>query len=278
MAQTWFITGAARGLGFEVARAALAAGNNVVAAARNPEAVVDAFGGRPEMLLPVPLDVTSQDQAARAVAAATERFGGIDVLVNNAGYGQLGFFEENTLEDARAQIETNLFGTMILSWAVLPIMRRARKGHIFNISSVAGVRGSEMGSLYSASKFAVAGFSESLAAEVSQLGIAITIVEPGLFRTDFLNESSIRFGASPIADYADRSGERQSLYRGLAGQQSGDPAKLARALIRLSQEPNPPLHFAAGPDAVETVEAKIEATRADLEAWRTLSVATDRDG
>lgn len=277
MKQTWLITGSSRGLGLEIARAALAAGCNVVAGARKPEAVTAALGAMSDTLLPVALDVTRQDQAKAAVEAATARFGGIDVVVNNAGYGQLGYFEENTADDARAQMETNLLGTMIVSWAVLPVMRKARKGRIFNISSLAGIRGSEMGSIYCASKFAVEGFSEALAAEVERFGIKVTIVEPGFFRTGFLEDNSLRFGGAEVADYAEQSQEKQALYRGLSGQQPGDPAKLAAALIRLAAEENPPIRFAAGSDCVAAIEDKLTAMRADLDRWRSLSVDMESD-
>lgn len=277
MVQTWFITGASRGLGLEIARAALEAGHNVVAAARKPEAVTAVLGERPDVLLPVPLDVTREDQAKAAVEAVVAKFGGIDVLVNNAGYGQLGFFEENTLDDARAQLETNLIGTMNVSRVVLPVMRKARNGRIFNISSLAGITGGTMGSVYCASKFAVEGWSESIANELEPFGIKVTIVEPGYFRTEFLSENSVRFGGAVIADYAEQSQKMQEQFRGHSGQQTGDPAKLATALIRLANEENPPLRFAAGSDCVEAIEAKLVDLRSDLDRWRDLSVSTDGD-
>jgi NAD(P)-dependent dehydrogenase (short-subunit alcohol dehydrogenase family) len=195
--------------------------------------------------------------------------------VNNAGYGQLGFFEENTLEEAREQFDTNLFGVFNVTWAVLPVMRAARSGRIFNISSSGGIRGSMTGSIYCATKFGVEGFTEALAQEVESLGIHLTIVEPGLFKTEFLSPNSVRFGSRSIDDYAAQSAKLQEMYRGLSGQQKGDPKKLAQALMRLANETHPPLRFAAGADAVATVEDKMSAVLRDLEQWRDLSLSTE---
>jgi NAD(P)-dependent dehydrogenase (short-subunit alcohol dehydrogenase family) len=275
MAHTWFITGTSRGLGAEIAKAALSAGHNVVATGRNIRAVTRALGPDSDLLLAVQLDVTNAEEAATAVNAAVSRFGGIDVLVNNAGYGQLGFFEENTLDAAKAQFDANLFGTLIVTWAALPVMREARKGRIFNISSLAGIRGSQTGSIYCASKFAVEGFSESLAQEVAPFGLSVTMIEPGLFRTNFLDDTSVRFGERPVADYADQSAKLRELYRNISGQQKGDPQKLALAIVQLANEGNPPLRFAAGSDAVAAIEAKIEVMRDELNRWRKLSISTD---
>jgi NAD(P)-dependent dehydrogenase (short-subunit alcohol dehydrogenase family) len=186
MSKIWFITGAGRGLGVQIAKAALQAGDRVVAAGRQRSAVIDSLGPDSDQLLSVALDVTQADQAQAAIDAALMRFGAIDVLVNNAGYGHLGFFEETTMQDAQAQFATNLFGVFNVTWAALPAMRSARKGRIFNISSLAGIMGAELCSLYCASKFALEGFSESLAKEVAPFGLFVTIVEPGPFRTDFL--------------------------------------------------------------------------------------------
>ena len=277
MPKTWFITGASRGLGAEIARAALLNGDDVAAAGRRTNAVSETLGPDGDALLAIELDVTDPAQAVTAAAAARSRFGGVDVLVNNAGYGQLGFFEENTLEEARAQLETNLLGTMNVTWAVLPMMRAARKGRIFNISSTAGIRAAETGSIYGASKFGMEGFSESLAREIAPLGLSVTIVEPGLFRTNFLDAASVRFATKQVSDYAVRSAELRKLYEGIAGHQKGDPRKLAEAIVRLAGEDKPPLRFAAGSDAVAAVEEKIASLRADLDCWRGLSIGTDGD-
>jgi len=275
MARTWFVTGASRGLGVEIAKAALRAGDRVVATGRRKDEVARAVGGDSEQVLTLALDVTDESQARSAVAAALARFGAIDVLVNNAGYGHLGFFEEKSQDDVDAQFATNVFGLFKVTRSVLPCMRAARKGHIFNISSIAGVRGSEGGSLYCSSKFAVEGFSESLAKEVAPFGIFVTIVEPGFFRTEFLSDESARFGGGAIADYAEASARIQGFFKQRNGTQAGDPRKLAEALVTLAGEAAPPLRFAVGSDAVEVTETKLAGARAELEAWRGLSVGTD---
>jgi NAD(P)-dependent dehydrogenase (short-subunit alcohol dehydrogenase family) len=275
MPKTWFVTGAGRGLGVQIAKAALRAGDRVVASGRNRAAVSDSLGPDSDRLLSVELDVTSLDQAEDAVAAAVSRFGGIDVLVNNAGYGHLGFFEELSMQDVRAQFATNLFGVFNVSWAALPSMRSARRGQIFNISSIGGFAGGELASLYCASKFALEGFSESLAKEIAPFGLFVTIVEPGPFRTDFLTGDSIRFGDRTVADYDDRRAWLRTSFELRDGQQPGDPEKLADALVLLSGEAEPPLRFVAGPGALAVAEAKLASLRSELDRWRSLSVGTD---
>jgi NAD(P)-dependent dehydrogenase (short-subunit alcohol dehydrogenase family) len=275
MQKTWFITGASRGLGVTIAKAALQAGDRVVATARKREDIVKGLGADNDQLLGVALDVTDAAQAQAAVHAAVSRFGSIDVLVNNAGYGHLGFFEENTIQDAQAQFATNLFGVFNVTWAALPVMRAARKGRIFNLSSIAGILGVESCSLYSASKFALEGFSESLSKEVAPFGLFVTIVEPGPFRTDFLTRESLRFGDTVVADYDDRRDQRRAYFEQRNGQQAGDPAKLAGALVRLANEAEPPMRFIAGSMAVNAADAKLAGMLAELERWRELSVGTD---
>lgn len=277
MSKTWLITGAGRGIGASVARAALAAGDKVVASARDSAGVEASLGGVNERLLSVNLDVTDELQIADAVQAAVQKFGAIDVLVNNAGYGHMGLFEESHAGEISRQFEANVFGLFAVTRAVLPQMRRQRSGHIFNLSSTAGVRGLQGGSLYCASKFAVEGFSESLALELAPFGIKLTIVRPGPFRTDFLDPSSARFCDGQIADYAEMSAAVRSLYEGRNHLQAGDPDKLGDALVRLSRENEPPLRFAAGSNAVEVVATKIATLQAELERWRALSVTTDGD-
>ena len=275
MPKTWFVTGASRGLGAEIVRAAMRGGDQVIAAARHPTAITDNLAPNADRLLPVELDVTDAAAARAAVDAAVSRFGAIDVLVNNAGYGHYGFFEESTIDDAKGQMATNLFGVLYVTWAVLPCMRAARKGRIFNLSSLGGLIGAQFGSLYCATKFAVEGFSESLAKEVAQFGIHVTIVEPGPFRTDFLTPRSIRFGQERIADYDER---RAALLAGVEernGRQPGDPAKLAEAIVSLAETDTPPLRFIAGAVAVSTVETKLASMRAELDRWRQLSLSTD---
>jgi NAD(P)-dependent dehydrogenase (short-subunit alcohol dehydrogenase family) len=277
MQKTWFITGASRGLGALIAKAAIQAGDRVVATGRKREDIARSLGPDNEQLFSVALDVTGAAQANAAVEAAVSRFGGIDVLVNNAGYGHLGFFEENTIEDVQAQFATNLFGVFNVTWAALPVMRAARHGRIFNISSLAGILGVEVCSLYCASKFALEGFSESLAKEIAPFGLYVTIVEPGPFRTDFLTGESLRFGKVMVADYDDRRERLRSSFEQRNGQQPGDPAKLAQALVDLANEATPPMRFIAGSVAVNAADAKLAGMQAELERWRALSVATDGD-
>jgi len=277
MQKTWFITGAGRGLGAEIAKAAMRAGDLVVAAGRNRAAVSDSLGPNSERLLSVELDVNNEAQAQAAVDAAVARFGTIDVLVNNAGYGQLGLFEESTVQDVQAQFGTNLFGVFSVTRAVLPVMRAARKGRIFNVSSLAGMRGTAFGSLYCASKFALEGFSESLAQEIAPFGILVTIVEPGPFRTDFLSAESIRFGARAVGDYDERRAALRASFEQRNGRQPGDPIKLAEAVVHLASEPEPPMRFVAGSIAFDSIQAKLVDMQSELEHWRPLSVGTDGD-
>jgi NAD(P)-dependent dehydrogenase (short-subunit alcohol dehydrogenase family) len=273
--RTWFITGASRGLGAAIVRAVLDAGDRVVAAARSRDGLVQAFGPDSDRLLSVALDVTDPGAARAAVDAALARFGRIDVLVNNAGYGHLAVFEETTAQDAQAQYDTNVFGLMHVTRAVLPAMRAQRSGRIFNISSVGGIVGGESGTLYCASKFAVEGFSESLAGEVARFGVQVTVVEPGFFRTDFLEPTSVRHGSHSIADYAEAAAALRAFYDARSRNQAGDPAKLGEALIALADAPAQPVRWAAGTDAVGMVEAKIASLKAELDAWRALSLSTD---
>ena len=275
MQKTWFITGAGRGLGAEIAKAALRAGDIVVAAGRNRAAVSDRLGPNSSSLLSVQLDVNDEAQAQAAVATAVDRFGTIDVLVNNAGYGHLGLFEEATVQDVQAQFGTNLFGVFSVTRAVLPVMRAARKGRIFNVSSTAGMRGLAFGSLYCASKFALEGFSESLAQEIAPFGIRVTIVEPGPFRTDFLSAESIRFGEHAVADYDDRRSALRASFEQRNGKQPGDPVKLAEAIVHLASEPEPPLRFVGGAIAFDSISAKLVDMQTELDRWRPLSVGMD---
>jgi len=277
MQKTWFITGASRGLGLEIAKAALRAGDRVVATGRKRASLSEALGPDGETLLSVELDVIDADQAKAAVAAAVSRFGGIDVLVNNAGYGHLGFFEEMDADDVQAQFATNLSGVFNTTWAALPAMRAARTGRIFNISSLGGLLGAELASLYCASKFALEGFSEALAKEVAPFGLFVTIVEPGPFRTDFLTPASIRFGGHPVADYDARRGQLRAGFEQRDGQQPGDPVKLADAMVKLANDPAPPMRFLAGSIALDAAEAKLAAMLAEFDRWRALSVSADGD-
>jgi NAD(P)-dependent dehydrogenase (short-subunit alcohol dehydrogenase family) len=268
--KVWFITGAGRGMGTDIARAALAAGHAVVATGRNPEKVTRAVGEN-EDLLAVTLDVTDPAGAASAVRAAVDRFGRIDVLVNNAGNFYAGFFEEIIPEDFRAQIETTLFGPMNVTRAALPFMRAQRSGLVITISSTAGIAGGEFLTAYAASKFGVEGWAESLAPEVAPFGIRTMLVEPGFFRTELLTPESTRYAASTIADYAERTEQTVAAWKGMNGLQGGDPAKLASALIQLAELDEPPLRFAAGADAVGVFETRATALRDQADAHRELS-------
>jgi NAD(P)-dependent dehydrogenase (short-subunit alcohol dehydrogenase family) len=268
--KVWFVTGAGRGLGTDIAKAALAAGHAVVATGRNPDKVSRAIGEH-ENLLAVKLDVTDPADSAAAIQAAVARFGRIDVLVNNAGNFYAGFFEELTPADFRAQIETTMFGPMNVTRAALPVLRAQRSGLVVTISSTAGLAGGEFLTAYAASKFGVEGWAESLAPEVAPFGIRSMIVEPGFFRTELLTPESTSYAESTIEDYAERTGQTVKAWQSMDGQQGGDPAKLADALIQLAELDEPPLRFAAGADAVGTFETRARALLDQANAHRELS-------
>src|SRR5881398_2791920 len=276
MTKTWLITGAGRGMGVQFARAALAAGHNVVATGRNPDTVRSALGEHENLLVTV-LDVTDPHSAEDAAAVAVERFGRIDVLLNNAGSFLAGFFEELTTEQVRTQIETNLFGPMTVTRAVLPVMRRQRAGLVISISSGAGVIGGPSGSAYSASKFALEGWMESLTGEIEPFGIRTMIVEPGFFRTELLTPESTTFAELSIDDYDDARAQSNAFWASMNGKQAGDPAKLARALVQLADSDEPPLRWVAGEDAVEQVEQKARLLLAQANAHRELSTSLAHD-
>ena len=273
--QTWFITGASRGFGLEIARLALARGDAVVAAARDPRRVEEAFAGTPGHLLAVALDVTDAGQAAQAVARAVERFGRIDVLVNNAGRGFIGAIEEASDEEVRDAFDVNVFGLLSVTRAVLPTMRTQRSGRILNMSSVGGFTGSAGGGIYAGTKFAVEGLSEALHAELAPFGVHVTLVEPGGFRTDFLDPSSMVFSARTIDEYADTAGEFRSRAGRRNHKQAGDPHKAAAAIVAIATAEDPPLRLALGSDAVERIERKLVHVGTDIAAWRELSLTTD---
>jgi len=273
---TWFITGAGRGMGVDIAKAALTAGHNVVATGRNPDAVVRAVGQNDDLLVRK-LDITSLEEAQAAVGAAVDRFGRIDVLVNNAGNFFAGFFEELSPAQIEAQVGTLLFGTMTVTRATLPIMRAQRAGTIVSISSTAGIVGQQFCSAYAAAKFGIEGWMESLATEVEQFGIATTIVEPGFFRTDLLTPESTSWADLSIDDYAEQSAQTKAAWQSMNGQQGGDPAKLAAALVSLIDAGQAPARWVAGADAVEAVEAKAKTLLAQVEAHRQLSSSLARD-
>jgi len=268
--KVWLITGAGRGMGVDIAKAALAAGNAVVATGRNTDRIRSVLGEADDLLV-VKLDITDPADAQAAAQAAMERFGRIDVLVNNAGNFIAGFFEEIGPEQFRWQIETNLFGPMNVTRAVLPVMRGQRSGLVVAISSTAGIVGQEFCSAYSSSKFGIEGWIESLTHEVAPFGIRTMLVEPGFFRTDLLTPESTVYAEPSIDDYAERTRQTIATWNSLNGQQGGDPAKLAAAIVRLASQAETPLRFVAGADAIETVERKARDLLAQADANRELS-------
>lgn len=268
--QVWLITGAGRGLGVDIAKAALAAGHAVVATGRNPERVAAAVGEHDD-LLAVKLDVTRLEDAKAAVQATIDRFGRLDVLVNNAGNFYAGFFEELSPEGVRSQLETLLFGPMNVTRAALPVMRGQHSGLVITVSSTAGIMGGAFTTAYTAAKFGVEGWTESLAPEVAPFGVRTMLVEPGFFRTELLSSDSTTYAEPQIDDYAERTRETIATWNSMNGQQGGDPAKLAAALIQLAALDEPPLRFAAGADAVGLLEQKAKTLLEQADAHRELS-------
>jgi NAD(P)-dependent dehydrogenase (short-subunit alcohol dehydrogenase family) len=263
-------------MGVDIVKAALAAGHRVIATGRNTDALTKVLG-KTDNLLVLKLDVTRPDEAKAAVAAAVNRFGRIDVLVNNAGNFYAGFFEEISPADFRAQIETNLFGPVNVTRAVLPVMRGQRRGLLVTISSTGGITGQAFVSAYSAAKFGVEGWMESLAPEVAPFGIRTMLVEPGFFRTELLTDGSTKWPEASIDDYAEKTRQTVSAWKKMNGLQGGDPAKLAAALVQLASQPEPPLRWPAGADAVETFERKAKELLAQANAHRALSSSLAHD-
>jgi NAD(P)-dependent dehydrogenase (short-subunit alcohol dehydrogenase family) len=274
--KVWVITGAGRGLGVDIAKAALGAGHAVVAAGRDV-ARVSAAVGRHLDVLSVTLDVTRPTDAQAAVEATLARFGRIDVLVNNAGNFFAGFFEELSSEQIHNQIDTLLFGPMNVTRAVLPVMRKQRSGLILTISSTAGIAGQLFCSAYAAAKFGIEGWMESLAPEIADFGIRTMLVEPGFFRTELLSKDSTTYAEPSITDYAERTKQIIAAWNGMDGKQGGDPAKLARALVKLTALGVPPTRFAAGADAVQAFEAKANTLLAQAHAHKELSNSLAHD-
>ncbi len=274
--KVWFITGAGRGLGVDIAKAALAAGHAVVATGRNPAKVSTALGEGDDLLV-LALDITDEAQAQAAVAAAVARFGAIDVLVNNAGNFHAGFFEELAPAQLRDQIETLLFGPMNVTRAVLPTMRRQRAGLVLTLSSTAGVVGQAFCSAYAAAKFGIEGWMESIASELAPFGVKTMLVEPGFFRTELLGPESTSWAELSIDDYQESTKATIAAWSGMDGKQGGDPAKLARALVRLGALDEPPARFVAGADAVQAVEAKANLLLSQADAYRDLSSSLAHD-
>jgi len=274
--KVWFVTGAGRGMGVDIAKSALAAGHAVVATGRSTDAVARVLGTANDLLV-LKLDVTRPEDAKAAVTAARERFGRVDVLVNNAGNFYAGFFEEIPPEDFRAQIETNLFGPVNVTRAMLPVFRAQRSGLIVTISSTGGITGQAFVSAYSAAKFGVEGWMESLAQEIAPFGIRTMLVEPGFFRTELLTDQSTVWPEASIDDYAEKTRETVAGWKKMNGVQGGDPAKLAKALVQLAGLAEPPLRWPAGADAVATLEQKARTLLAQANAHRDLSSSLAHD-
>jgi NAD(P)-dependent dehydrogenase (short-subunit alcohol dehydrogenase family) len=272
--KVWFITGASRGFGALIARDALQRGDRVVATARNPQTVIEQLGDHPN-LLAVKLDVTNEAEAARAVEAAVARFSRIDVLLNNAGYGLLGAVEEASDNEVKAVFNTNVFGLLTVTRAVLPQMRKQKSGHVINISSIGGYSAYQGWGVYGATKFAVEGLTEALAAELAPLGVHATVVEPGFFRTDFLNDNSLVSTKQQISDYAETVGVTRDFAAGANHAQPGDPQKLSAAMLKLVDSANPPVRLPLGSDTVARINAKNRHVEQELETWHALAVSTD---
>jgi len=272
--RVWMITGASRGIGARIVEAALAHGDAVVAAARDTASLVQRFGER-DAFLAVALDVTDEAQAAHATEIALARFGRIDVLVNNAGFGLLGAVEEATADEVRRLYETNVFGLLNVTRAVLPAMRKRRKGHVINISSLGGYQSGPGFGVYCSTKFAVEGLTEALHAELAPLGIHATAVEPGYFRTDFLDKASLSVSPRILDDYAASAGQVRSAATRINHNQPGDPQRLAQALLALVEMSNPPLRLPLGTDTVQTIRDKHAFVAQETAMWEQLSVSTD---
>jgi NAD(P)-dependent dehydrogenase (short-subunit alcohol dehydrogenase family) len=274
--KVWFITGAARGMGLEFAKAVLVAGHSLVATGRDTDRLSNTLGTSTD-LLTAKLDVTRPSDAEHAVKSAVDRFGRIDVLVNNAASFYAGYFEELTPDQMGLQLTTSLVGPTNVTRAVLPVMRRQRSGHIIAISSSAGLSGFEFGTAYAASKFGFEGFIESLRPEVAPFGIHTTIVNPGFFRTELLTEESTSYATGSIGDYTERREPLVAYWKSMNGKQTGDPAKLAQALLAIAEQSPPPRRFIAGADAIRGAEQKIVALKEDIESNRQLSTSLDFD-
>src|SRR5215217_3243440 len=270
--KVWLITGAGRGMGLDITKAALDAGHKVIATGRNPEKITKVLG-HADNLFVAKLDITSSSDAEAAVNKAVDRFGRIDVLVNNAASFNAGYFEELSMDEIESQLATSLFGPMKVTRAVLPIMRKQRAGHIITISSTAGLTGYTFCSAYAASKFGIDRWMESLQTEVEQFGIHTTIVNPGFFRTELLTKESTKYSETEIEDYNEGRKQQLAFWKGANGQQGGDPAKLAQALIKVIDQSNSPKRFLAGEDAVGTAEQVVKTLAEQTDAYRDLSSA-----
>lgn len=275
--KVWFITGAARGIGLEILKAVLETGDNVVATVRSSAESLSDKLGNPENLEVILLDITDEQQAVAAANEAVQKFGRIDVLVNNAGYGLLSAVEEATADEVRKNFETNVFGLLNVTRAVLPHMRQKRSGHIINISSVGGLSGYIGWGVYGSTKFAVEGLTEALALELAPLGIHATVVAPGFFRTEFLDAASLTRSGNIIPDYAETVGEMRKFATQANKKQPGDPVKLAKAIVKVAGAEKPPVHLPLGKDSLQRYREKTTNFEKDIEAWYDVITGTDHD-
>ena len=273
--KVWFITGASKGIGLLLAQKLLAQGQRVAATSRTEAGLIKVLGSPSENFLPLEMDLTNEKSVKNAIEITISHFKTIDVLVNNAGYGLLGTLEELTDEESRKNYDVYVFGLLNVIRNTMPYMRANKSGHIFNISSIGGYNGGFPGwGIYCSTKFAVAGLTESLAAEVKRFGVNVTLVYPGYFRTDFLTDSSLLLPENPIADYKEVRESENAHKESINGNQPGDPEKLADALIKMSAEENPALHLFLGQDAYDMANVKIESVQQELEKWKEVSVST----
>lgn len=275
--KVWFITGASRGIGLEIVKAVLETGDKVVATVRSSAESLSKKLGNPENLSVVVLDITKEQLAVDVVNDTMEKFGKIDILINNAGFGLLGAVEEVSAEEVMKNFETNVFGLLNVTRAILPHMRKERSGHIINISSVGGLSGYIGWGVYGSTKFAVEGLTEALALELAPLGIKATVVAPGFFRTDFLDQSSLIQSETIISDYDNTVGEMRRLAKHINKKQPGDPAKLAKAIVLLGDSKEPPVHLPLGKDALQKYREKTESFEKDIRAWQDVITGTDHD-
>jgi NAD(P)-dependent dehydrogenase (short-subunit alcohol dehydrogenase family) len=275
--KTWFITGASRGFGLDITKAVLASGDQVIATVRSKTDVLAAQFNNDANLLVVTMDVTDQVQISSAVAQGLARFGRIDVLVNNAGYGLLSGIEEATDKEVKQNYEVNVFGALNMIREVLPVMRKQRSGHVINVSSVGGLGAYVGWGLYGSTKFAIEGITEALALEVAPLGIHATVVAPGFFRTNFLDGSSLISSKQVIEDYGDTVGAMRDFAAKANRQQPGDPEKLAAAFVKLANAEQPPVHLPLGNDTLQHFRAKTAAFEQDIADWYDTITGTDHD-
>ena len=273
--KVWFVTGASKGLGFELVKKLLSEGFRVAATSRTVASLAASFGETSENFLPLAMNITDNEDVKLSLAKTVEHFGNVDVIVNNAGYGQLGTLEELTDEEAKANFEVNVFGRLLVIRNAMPYLREQQSGNIFNISSIGGYAGNFPGwGIYCSTKFAVAGFTEALAEEAKPFGIHATVVYPGYFRTDFLTQDSAKTPAQSIEAYESARNSEQAHLNEINGNQPNDPVKAADALIALSKEQNPPVHFLLGIETQEFLNHKIDAITNDAKAWEHLTNST----